>query len=325
MLKATGHHLSGMIFLFVIFTFPALHGSDVLQGDDCFTVPWDGGSYYDFANDPIPAGFFGPGSDPFDGIILLGGQQVDTDPPEVLGPTNAIIRRLETASFISCEIGDVIPVEIVSLNLVSVNPIRITFFGGTIPTFWDVDVCLSISQQQQGTMTITHSCDAGGIFNTNLWVLPKFRFTKTDEPEFQEILDFGIEHRSAPLLESGLVEWTHSDHGLNLISSPGGITVDHNCDGIIDKTVEPGSNFFGGVVGSPCDCDNEPVGFDVQLFNLQSGDQAMRIGLIPAQGQGQEQVPTLSEWGMLIVGLLLLALGTVAVIRRKEAILSRIP
>lgn len=34
-------------------------------------------------------------------------------------------------------------------------------------------------------------------------------------------------------------------------------------------------------------------------------------------------IPTLSEWGMLIMGLLLLAVGTVAVVRRRKAALSK--
>ena len=35
------------------------------------------------------------------------------------------------------------------------------------------------------------------------------------------------------------------------------------------------------------------------------------------------EVPTLSEWGILIMGLLLLAVGTVAVVRRRMAALNR--
>jgi len=31
-----------------------------------------------------------------------------------------------------------------------------------------------------------------------------------------------------------------------------------------------------------------------------------------------QEIPTLSEWGMIILGLLLLAAGTIAVIRRRE-------
>lgn len=34
-------------------------------------------------------------------------------------------------------------------------------------------------------------------------------------------------------------------------------------------------------------------------------------------------VPTISEWGMLLMGLLLLAIGTVAVVRRRKAVLNR--
>lgn len=37
----------------------------------------------------------------------------------------------------------------------------------------------------------------------------------------------------------------------------------------------------------------------------------------------QQDVPTLSEWGMLIMGLLLLAIGTVSVVRRRRAAISK--
>ena len=34
---------------------------------------------------------------------------------------------------------------------------------------------------------------------------------------------------------------------------------------------------------------------------------------------GAQEIPTLSEWGMLILALLLLAFGTAALVRRKRA------
>jgi hypothetical protein len=43
----------------------------------------------------------------------------------------------------------------------------------------------------------------------------------------------------------------------------------------------------------------------------------MRIALVPPQVV--TPVPTLSEWGMLIMALLLLAAGTTAIVRRKKA------
>ncbi len=36
-----------------------------------------------------------------------------------------------------------------------------------------------------------------------------------------------------------------------------------------------------------------------------------------------EQIPTLSEWGMIILALLMLAIGTVAVVRRRKVVLNR--
>ena len=39
--------------------------------------------------------------------------------------------------------------------------------------------------------------------------------------------------------------------------------------------------------------------------------------------EGQQQVPTLSEWGMLIMGMILLATGTIAVIKRKRVAFSK--
>ena len=37
-------------------------------------------------------------------------------------------------------------------------------------------------------------------------------------------------------------------------------------------------------------------------------------------GPSTEEIPTLSEWGMIVLALLLLAAGTVAVIRRRKAV-----
>jgi hypothetical protein len=43
------------------------------------------------------------------------------------------------------------------------------------------------------------------------------------------------------------------------------------------------------------------------------------LGMAPSTSQ---EIPTLSEWGMLIMGLLLMAIGTVAVVRKKKIVLK---
>lgn len=41
--------------------------------------------------------------------------------------------------------------------------------------------------------------------------------------------------------------------------------------------------------------------------------------------EGQNEIPTLSEWGIIALGLLLLAIGTVAVVRRRRVVSSDRP
>lgn len=71
---------------------------------------------------------------------------------------------------------------------------------------------------------------------------------------------------------------------------------------------------------------------------LQGGPAPLYCPLYPPEGTGTsldlafvvtsgppEVIPTLSEWGLLILGLLLLAAGTVAIIRRKKVVSRVIP
>lgn len=72
----------------------------------------------------------------------------------------------------------------------------------------------------------------------------------------------------------------------------------------------------------------EYVGFNIRFkFTLISNGtntaDGMYIDDFAVYGMSMEQVPTLSEWGMIIMALLLLALGTVAVVRRKKAAPSK--
>src|SRR4029077_3421111 len=46
----------------------------IYPGMDLFVTPGGGATKQDFSTNPIPAGFFGPGSDPFTGTITYGGQ-----------------------------------------------------------------------------------------------------------------------------------------------------------------------------------------------------------------------------------------------------------
>jgi len=140
-------------------------------GDDCYNVSC-GASQQDFRSTPIPPGFFGSGSDPFDGVIRLKGG----DP---VGPDTSV-RRLGDFSFPGVPSTDTVPIEIVSLNLVSCQPIVIT--GGENAGLWDVNVSLPQLPQQPGHMTATKTHANGGTFEAQFYVQARFTFTKVNPP-----------------------------------------------------------------------------------------------------------------------------------------------
>jgi hypothetical protein len=126
----------------------------------------------------IPAGFFGPGSDPFTGTVLLQGIPLSID-----GTADTVVRRLADAHVLAVSSQDTIPIEIIALHLRSVQPITVTYNGGQNPQTWIVDMTVPPSPPQlQGQMTIFHSVSGGGTFDAILPVQPLFTFTNVANP-----------------------------------------------------------------------------------------------------------------------------------------------
>ena len=157
---------------------------------------WDhslGPNFMNFNNRPIPAGFFSPGSDPFTGNVPLGGIPIDRP---MFGTTDTKVQRLSPVRFGGPEAAQAapIPIEIVALNLVSVQPITVTYNGGTNPELWNVEVTLSPQHpQQQGLMTLNRTSANGGTFSVTLPVQPRFVFKRVPD-NFTVVLqngDFG--------------------------------------------------------------------------------------------------------------------------------------
>lgn len=156
---------------------------DVVQaGHDLLETA--GETYMDFSANPLPADFFGPGSDPFDGVIALEGVPFDSfGGYNGLWPTDTIIRRNEDAGIPG--FPDTIEIEMVALELRSVAPITVSLNGGM--EFYDYDVTVSVPEgdpeQEPGSMTIRHEGAEGGTFDIEaLPVRPLLTFTPLTGP-----------------------------------------------------------------------------------------------------------------------------------------------
>lgn len=142
------------------------------------------GTYIDFSYHPTPRDFFDPDSDPFAGTVPLRGIPLD---PATLGTTDTIVQRLSDINITQRGEPLTVPIEIVALNLVSANPITVTYNGGQNPELWNVRVSLPTNQQQPGSMTIIQTSSQGGTYSSTLSVQPILSFTRISDGEMRTL------------------------------------------------------------------------------------------------------------------------------------------
>ena len=232
---------------------PGGPGEIVLNAGDDGWSTGDGGAEFTFGDPfgdlpgepPIPADFFGPGSDPFEGLVEFRGVPFLVDPahPDAssLGGTDTIVRRNECTVPLGIGASDTIEIEIVALSLESTQPITVTFNGGQDPTLYDVNLCLSSqSPQCLGSMTITRDGDFGGTLTSSFPVIPKFTFEGPFGPFELDLGEVPVDCLDPPLVVSSPAgepnSWavvdevggpTRGDFGIN--SWPAGIEFNANC------------------------------------------------------------------------------------------------
>lgn len=222
-----------------------------VAGSDGWITPNAGTTEYDFSLDPIPADFFGPGSDPFQDAVTFVGAPLETTPPGELGLIDTIIRRVNDTAALDVGQSDTIDIEIVALSLVSAAPITVTYNGGFTPEDWTIRVCLSSAGQTPGSMTITRSTNDGGTFTSTFSISLRFIF---DGPVGPLIWDCGGGACGDLVMGGEDVNWV-------LIDGPGGIT-----------RAQLGVSEFGAVqVNSDCDVLGTPDVTTLGVSNFQGG------------------------------------------------------
>lgn len=271
--------------LMVLLLLPAVSAATEVQpGIDALDhLPPSG---WNFGPVPLPADFFGPGSDPFDGGIP--GDQTALPPlpdcPGDLGETSLLLERLDTAVLPTIPSSDGIDVELIAMSIVSNEPIIVTYGGGFNPEEWYVEISLSPTLPSLGTMTITQTYANGGTFLGEVLLHPFFRFTRVSDGE-ERTLD-GWESYSDMLDFSG--PWVYEDPALPCPSCASNFLPGHDGSGKVPF-------YFTGTLSQ---------------HNVQSSCGAVSI-------------PTLSQWGMAIALAILLAFGIFMVRRRQPVRVAR--
>ena len=163
----------------------AIGSSILLAGHDLSKTAY---AFKLFDLDPIPAGAFGPGSDPFTGRM----DWVSGPLTEFMGfslPNGAvdtIVFRQTDAVLSGPGSSAVVAVQMVALSFAALHPIEVTFDGGTRSEAWTVDAFAP--NNPAGSMTITQTSLDGGVFDSEFPVHPIFTFTRLSDG-FQATID----------------------------------------------------------------------------------------------------------------------------------------
>jgi hypothetical protein len=216
--------------------FAAIGGSPLVAGevihngvDLWMTVA--GFAQTNFANDPLPAGFFCENSQPFTGVVKFKGAPLAVEPAGSLGTIDTVVRRLDDAKF-DAKGEAVTRIQLMALSLVSTQPIE-TSCGQ-----YDVAVRLT-GKQPVTTMRIFQAETSGGTYSAPLKLNVKAVFTpvhgnKSGRREVTRPIDLGPGTHSV---------WAY----IHLPRYQPGVRVDTNGDGRPDTVLPPASNFLAGV------------------------------------------------------------------------------
>jgi hypothetical protein len=164
----TKRSVPGSLAVLLLLGLSPLDATTLNRGIDLFTTTADGTTYSDFSHNPIPAGFFCPGSAPFSGRVGLKGLPLTTAAPGQLQGADTIIERLDDATF-DTKGKAATRIQFRALSLVSIDPIK-TSCGA-------FHVYVSLAKGQRITqMSLLRSGDEGGKFVAPLAVNARVRF-----------------------------------------------------------------------------------------------------------------------------------------------------
>ena len=231
--KPRTHQLVWGIALLALLAIPAF-AEDMIHGGADLWPTAQGSSFTSFAEDPIPAGFFCPGSRLFDGEIAMNGKPLVTDPPGVLGKVDTIVHRLDDVTFDDDGVATT-RLRLMALSMVGTEPIDV---GCETP----FEVTASLDGEQPMTeMRIVREGEWGGTYAAPLSLNVKMVFTPVGGGESRQV------NREIHLGPAPGSYWTTTDRvGTDAWGDP--VRVDTTGDCVADSALPGPSNFVAGMM-----------------------------------------------------------------------------
>jgi hypothetical protein len=222
----------GIVFLVSSFATSAFAADRAIQnGIDVWETKGDGSTFVNFAQTPIPAGFFCAGSAPFTGKVAFQGVPVVTGTAKALGATDTIVQRLDDAVFNKRGVA-VTRTQVRALSLKSVTPLETGC--GKFEATVRLDGVQPITK-----MAIRRENENGGTFSGPLWLNVKVSFTPVGQAS-REALEIPLEVRFPA---KAAYPWRTK---VSVPEPAGFVLVDTDGDRVADTYLPGTSNFIAG-------------------------------------------------------------------------------
>lgn len=216
-----------LLLALVLVASPAWAGERVAPGVDLWSTPGNGRTFVDFSAEPIPAGFFCPGSAPFAGRIEFRGVPIKGAP----SGADTVIERIDEATFNERDVA-VTRTRVRAIQLAGLAAVT-TSCGA-----YSVQVSLAPGEQPLNRMRIKQLGEAGGTFTSTLALTVRMTFQPVDRRAPVRTFDHTIAFE-----RPATFPWARVAQGLGQDRS---MMIDTNADGRVDTRVSHPSGFLAG-------------------------------------------------------------------------------
>ncbi len=232
---------------------------DLAEGSDYWETTQITSILFGGSIPPIPPDFFDPGSLPFTGDVLLQGRPLDL----CLGNADTIIVRRAPLDLPFDGMAGTIPIELVQMSLVSVNPIIVPF-GSQPPRLYDVHVEVQPFMPGFGMMFVQRDSHEGGQFGMQIQYVPQIHFVEVGTGTTRTLSEVPPQLMQTPALGP----WQYAPpprriegSGPNFYAQPDWLRVAVHPDGTTHSMVPA----MGRAPGD-CDCDADVDLADFAIF-----------------------------------------------------------